>query len=80
MKDTLVLGLLLASFATFVTSHVAISARLLLQREARWRGALAFVAAPLAPLWAFRRGWRVSASIWVGAVFVYAIALIAALR
>ena len=80
MKDTVVLGLLLVSFATFLTAHVAISVRLLLQREARWRGALALVAAPRAPLFAFRRGWRASAGIWVGAVVVYAIALIVALR
>lgn len=80
MKDAVVLGLLLVSFATFVTSHVAISVRLLLQPDARWRGPVALVAAPLAPLWAFRRGWRASAGIWIGAVVVYAIALVVALR
>lgn len=80
MKDAIVLGLLLVSFATFVTAHVAISVRLLLQPGSRWRGPVALVAAPLAPLWAFRRGWRTSAALWLGAVVLYAIALIAAFR
>lgn len=71
---------LLLAFATFVTTHVAIAVRLLLRKEDRWRGALAWIALPMAPLWAFRRGWRRSAGIWVGSVAAYVVALIIALR
>lgn len=80
MKDAVIFGVLLLAFATFVTSHVAIAVRLLLRKEDRWRGALVWIAVPLAPLWAYRRHWRVSAIAWVASVLVYAIALIAALR
>ncbi len=80
MKDAVIFVVLLLAFATFVTSHVAIAVRLLLRKEDRWRGALVWIAMPLAPLWAYRRGWRVSAAAWAGSVIVYAIALIAALR
>ena len=33
----------------YVTSHVAIAVRLLLRKEDRWRGALVWIAVPLAP-------------------------------
>ncbi len=80
MKDIVVLACLLLSFATLVTTHVAIVVRLLLRKEDRWRGGVAFIAPPLAPLWAFRRGWRRSAALWLASVILYAIALIVALR
>jgi hypothetical protein len=80
VKDTIVLLALLLAFATFVTVHVAIGVRLLLRKEDRWRGALACVVPPLAPLWALQRGWRRSAVLWLSSVIVYAVALIAALR
>jgi hypothetical protein len=80
VKDTIVLAVLLLAFASFVTVHVAIAVRLLLRKEDRWRGALAWIVPPLAPLWAVQRGWRRSAVIWLSSVVVYAVALIAALR
>lgn len=80
MVDAVILGCLLLAFATLVTVHVAIAVRLILRKEDRWRGALAFVIPPLAPLWAAQRGWRRSAWIWVASVVIYAAALIAALR
>lgn len=80
MTDALVLIVLLIAFATFLTTHVAIAVRLLLRKEDRWRDRLAWLAPPLAPLWAFRRGWRISAVIWVVSLVVYVIALIVALR
>lgn len=80
MKDTLVLVPLLLAFATFFTAHVAIAARLLRAREDRWRAVLAWFIPPLAPLFALRHGWRVSAMLWLGSVVVYAVALIVALR
>ena len=80
MKDAILLIVLLIAFATFITTHVSIAVRLLARREDRWRGALAWIALPLAPLWAFQRRWRGSAGLWVGSVVVYSIALIVALR
>lgn len=80
MTDAAVLIVLLLAFATFITTHVSIAVRLLLRKEDRWRGALVWVALPLAPLWAYRRHWRGSAVLWVISVVVYAIALIVALR
>lgn len=80
MKDALVLVPLLLAFATFVTTHVAIVARLLFRKDDRWRGAVAIIAPPLAPLWALRRGWRGAAVLWIASVIVYGIGLIAALR
>jgi hypothetical protein len=80
VTDAAVLIVLLLAFATFVTTHVSIAVRLLLRKEDRWRGALAWIALPLAPLWAYRRGWRGSAGLWLGSVVVYAIALIVAQR
>lgn len=74
------LAALLLAFATFVTVHVAIVVRLLARREDRWRGAVALVVPPLAPLWSVQRGWKRSAVIWVSSVVVYGVALIAALR
>lgn len=80
MKDALVLIPLLLAFATFITTHVAIAARLLSRKGERWRGALVWLAPPLAPLWAYRRGWRRSAVLWIASAIVYAVALTAALR
>jgi len=80
VKDTIVLAALLLAFATLVTVHVAIAVRLLARKEDRWRGALACLVPPLAPLWALQRGWRRSAVTWLSSVIVYAVALIAALR
>lgn len=80
MKDAAVLVVLLLAFATFVTTHVAIAARLLGRKEDRWRGGVVWIVPPLAALWAVRRGWRVSAGLWVGSVVVYTLALIVASR
>ena len=80
MNDVVVLVALLLSFATFVTTHLAIAGRLLFRRDDRWRGLVVWVAPPMALVWALRRGWKVSAGLWAGSVVVYAIALIAGLR
>lgn len=80
MKDAALLVVLLLAFATFLTSHVAIAVRLLLLQNERWRGAVVMIAPPLAPLWAYRRAWRVSAGAWVTSAIVYTAALIIALR
>ncbi|MEM1031017.1 MAG: hypothetical protein AAGN82_11745 [Myxococcota bacterium] len=74
MRDQLLLGALLSSFATWMTVHAAIAVRLGLagprRRDALW----ALLVPPLAPWWAWRRKWRFSAGLWVTAVAVYALA------
>lgn len=79
MKDALVLGALLVSFATLLTTHVAISVRLLLRQKPRYRGLLALVVPPLAPAWAYAADWRGLCWLWVGSVVAYALSLLVAL-
>jgi hypothetical protein len=79
VADYLVLALLVVSFATLVTVHVFIAARLVLKQKPRWRGLLALIVPPLAPIWAYRTGWRRSSTLWVAAVLAYLVGRIAAL-
>ncbi|HZF47146.1 MAG TPA: hypothetical protein VE093_00775 [Polyangiaceae bacterium] len=78
MKDLVVVAVLIVAFATLVTIHVSLGLRLVLRTRPRWRGVLALVVPPLAPIWAFREGWRKSGALWIGAVVVYLVALVAA--
>jgi hypothetical protein len=80
VKDTIVLAILLLAFATLITVHIGVASRLVLRARPRWRGVLALVVPPLAPIWAFREGWRRSAILWIAAVVVYLVARIAAER
>jgi hypothetical protein len=78
VRDVVILAVLVVAFATLVTVHVFISARLALRARPRWRGAVALVVPPLAPIWGFREGWMRSASVWIAAVVVYVVARLAA--
>lgn len=78
LKDILVLSALVLGFATLVTAHVALAARLFLRERPRWRGLVALLVPPLAVVWAFRAGWRRTATLWLIAVVVWVLALIAA--
>jgi hypothetical protein len=78
VKHAIVLLGLVVGFATLVTVHVALAARLLRQRP-RWRGLVAFFVPPLGVIWALQAGWRRTAWLWLGAVAVYTTALIVAL-
>ncbi len=80
MKDALVLGALLISFATLVTTHVAIAFRFLFTKNERWRALVVCLVPPLAPLLAVRKKWRGLSWLWVGSAVVYAIALMFAFR
>lgn len=80
MRDILVLSMLLVGFAVLITAHVAIASRLLLRARPRWRGLVALVIPPLAPIWAFREGWRGSGFTWVGGVLLYVVGRIVAGR
>jgi hypothetical protein len=78
VKDAIILAGLVLGFATLVTVHVALAYRLTVRARPRWRGPVALVVPPLAVIWAFKEGWRRSAVVWLGAVLIYVIALIAA--
>jgi len=79
VKDALVLAGLVLGFATLVTVHIALAARLVLRVRPRWRGLLALVVPPLAVIWGFRAGYRRNAVLWLVAVVIYLIALIVSL-
>ncbi|MCA9624331.1 MAG: hypothetical protein KC731_35155 [Myxococcales bacterium] len=72
MRDQVVLALLVLSFATLATTHVVIGVRLIWRERPRYRGLLALVVPPLAPVWAYRARWRVLAATWILAVVAYA--------
>ena len=79
LKDTIVLAVLVVAFATLATVHVAIAVRLALRARPWWRAVVALTVPPLAPIWAYREGWRRSATLWAAAVLSYTVARIAAL-
>lgn len=78
VKDAIITLALVLGFATLLTAHVALAARLALRQRPRWRGLVAFVVPPLAVIWGLRAGWYALAAIWLGAVGVYVTALLAA--
>ena len=78
MKDAIITVALVLAFATLITVHVALAARLFLRQRPRWRGLVGFVVPPLAVIWAFKAGWKGTAILWLGAVAVYVVALLAA--
>jgi hypothetical protein len=67
---------LVASFALFVASHVALAVGLTLTRP-RWRGPVALVVLPLAPYWGHGAGMHVRAALWLASAVVYALARVA---
>jgi hypothetical protein len=64
-------------FAVALTTHAVIVIALA-QRTPRWRAAVAFVAPPLAPYWAFRARMRWRALLWTAAVLGYVVLRIVA--
>jgi len=78
VKDFVVLGVLLLSFATLVTVHVAIAVRLGRRTRPHYRGLVAFLVPPLAPWWAYEQRWRRMCFTWLGAVACYLAALLLA--
>lgn len=75
--DLIVLLFLVGSFALLVTVHVALAVGLSFRRP-RWRGPLAFVIPPLAPYWGMEVGMRVRSLLWLVALAIYVVSLIAA--
>ena len=75
VKDVVVVVALVVAFATLVTTHVAIVARLVWRVRPRYRGLLAVVLPPLAPLWAYEQRWPVMWMLWLGAIVTYGVLL-----
>ncbi|MCC6551994.1 MAG: hypothetical protein IT372_03095 [Polyangiaceae bacterium] len=74
MKDVGALAILILAFATLVTVHVALAWRLALRARPRWRGLVALVVPPLAPIYGLREGFRRSSALWLISVIVYVLA------
>ncbi|WP_050436403.1 hypothetical protein [Chondromyces crocatus] len=75
MRDILILAILIVSFATLLTVHVALAGLLIARVRPRWQGLLAFLVPPLAPIYGFREGFRRTSALWLTAVLVYTLAL-----
>ncbi len=78
MKDIAAIATLVLAFAAWVTVHVALAVRLMLRSEPRWRGLVALVVPPLAPMYGFRQGWRKLSTLWLVWMIVYVLALLVA--
>jgi hypothetical protein len=78
VKDAIITAALVLALATLITAHVGLSARIALRQRPRWRGLVALVVPPLAVIWGLKAGWKGIAAVWLGAVGVYVLALIAA--
>ena len=61
------------AFATFVTSHVVLAIKLTASQP-RWKGPVALFVPPLAPLWGWQAGRRISVILWAAAILLYAAA------
>jgi len=73
MKDEIVVGMFVVSFAVWVTSHLAIVAGLFV-RPPRFRAPVALLVAPLAPYWAFRDKMLARAIAWMVGAIAYGLA------
>ena len=72
------LGLLVLAFASLVTVHVALSYRVGALGP-RWRGFLALLVPPAAPIWGFLLGLRLLPGLWMAFAVGYLITLATAL-
>jgi hypothetical protein len=77
VKDIVLVSLVVVAFAWVVTAHAAIVFGLV-KKQPRWRAAVAFVVAPLAPYYAWREHMRVRMGFWLFGVVLYIAARFAA--
>jgi hypothetical protein len=75
MRDAVVFGMMVLGFATFVTAHLVLLVVLTIWEKPRWRGPVALLLPPLAPMWAWRAGRKFAASCWALGLVVYAIGI-----
>lgn len=76
--DAVLVILLVVGFAAFVTLHVALSGILFFAHKPRWKGLVALVIPPLAPLWGFRAGRTWVSAAWLGVLGLYVVARVVA--
>ncbi len=67
----------MGSFAVLITTHLALSYGLL-RRPPWWRGPVALIVVPLAPMWGMETGMKRRAAVWIVALCVYVLARIVA--
>jgi hypothetical protein len=72
------LGILVVASAIHVTAHVALAWGLM-RRGPAWRGLMALVLHPLAPLWGYEARLLKRSALWVVSLFVYGVALVISL-
>ena len=78
LVDVVLVILLVVGFAAFVSLHVALSGILFFAEKPRWKGLVALVVPPLAPLWGFRAGRTRVSSAWLAVLGVYVVARVVA--
>lgn len=72
---------LVVALAAFVTAHVGLSAALAIAHKPRWRGLVALVVPPLAPVWGFVAKRRIGSILWCVFLAIYVAArVVAAVR
>ncbi len=76
-KDVVIAVLLILGFAAFVTVHVWLAARLIINKKPRIQGVIALFVPPLAPIWAYREGFRKGAALWLVMLGLYVVARLA---
>lgn len=76
--DVVLVILLVVGFAAFVTIHVALSGILFFSHRPRWKGLVALVVPPLAPVWGFRAGRNRVAIAWLAVLGLYIVARVIA--
>jgi hypothetical protein len=65
--------LLAIALLVHASAHVAIAAGLARSPGPWWRGPIALVVPPLAPVWGWRGGMRARVYAWTGALALYAL-------
>ena len=73
LRDAIVLAMVVVGLAALVTTHLAIAWSLGLRERPRWRGLVALVVPPLAPIWGWRAGMRARTGLWVASLVAYAV-------
>ena len=76
--DVALVIVLVVGFAVFVTIHVALAGLLFFSHHPRWKGLVALVVPPLAPVWGFRAGRNRLAMAWLVVLALYVIARVIA--
>ena len=73
LRDAIVLAMVIVGLAALVTTHLAIAWSLVERERPRWRGLIALLVPPLAPVWGWRAGLRARAGLWVVSLVAYAV-------